>query len=72
MEDFFGDYSRFQGFELHFIKFKFFFTRILENCKNLQLLDISYCRQIEESYVTSWMKSYPSVSIKRIWVKEVN
>lgn len=47
-------------------------SKILENCKNLQLLDVSYCRQIEESHVTIWKNSYPSVSIKRIWAKEAN
>lgn len=46
-------------------------SRILENCKKLQLLDVSYCRQIEESTVITWKNRYPSVSIKQISVNEV-
>nr|BDI00198.1 Fbxl4 protein [Gryllus bimaculatus] len=39
--------------------------KILKNCQNLKLLDISFCDQILKSQVVVWKHQYPSVCIKR-------
>ncbi|XP_061383750.1 F-box/LRR-repeat protein 4 [Danaus plexippus] len=38
---------------------------ILAECRELRLLDVSFCDQIQESQVLEWRKQYPHVSIKR-------
>ncbi|XP_049873276.1 F-box/LRR-repeat protein 4 [Pectinophora gossypiella] len=38
---------------------------ILAECKDLRLLDVSFCDQIQESQVLEWREHYPHVSIKR-------
>ncbi|XP_048478464.1 F-box/LRR-repeat protein 4 [Plutella xylostella] len=40
-------------------------TRILAGCPELQLMDVSFCDQIQEAQVVEWRKKYPSVDIKR-------
>ncbi|XP_028156776.1 F-box/LRR-repeat protein 4-like, partial [Ostrinia furnacalis] len=38
---------------------------ILAECRELRLLDVSFCDQIHESQVLEWREQYPHVSIKR-------
>ncbi|CAB3261282.1 unnamed protein product [Arctia plantaginis] len=38
---------------------------ILAECRELRLLDVSFCDQIQESQVLEWREQYPHVSIKR-------
>lgn len=38
---------------------------ILAECKDLRLLDVSFCDQIQEAQVVEWREQYPHVSIKR-------
>ncbi|KAJ0176757.1 hypothetical protein K1T71_007936 [Dendrolimus kikuchii] len=38
---------------------------ILAECRELRLLDVSFCDQIQESQVLEWRAQYPHVSIKR-------
>ncbi|XP_038209936.1 F-box/LRR-repeat protein 4 [Zerene cesonia] len=38
---------------------------ILAECRELRLLDVSFCDQIQESQVLEWRRQYPHVSIKR-------
>ncbi|KAI5635035.1 f-box-like domain-containing protein [Phthorimaea operculella] len=38
---------------------------ILAECRDLRLLDVSFCDQIQESQVLEWREQYPHVSIKR-------
>ncbi|KAL4707842.1 hypothetical protein ACJJTC_001788 [Scirpophaga incertulas] len=38
---------------------------ILSECRELRLLDVSFCDQIHESQVLEWRMQYPHVSIKR-------
>ncbi|XP_075978453.1 F box and leucine-rich-repeat gene 4 isoform X2 [Anticarsia gemmatalis] len=38
---------------------------ILAECRELRLLDVSFCDQIQESQVLEWRQQYPHVSIKR-------
>lgn len=38
---------------------------ILAECRELRLLDVSFCDQINESQVLEWREQYPHVSIKR-------
>ncbi|XP_045447998.1 F-box/LRR-repeat protein 4 [Melitaea cinxia] len=38
---------------------------ILAECRELRLLDVSFCDQIQEFQVHEWRKQYPNVSIKR-------
>ncbi|EFX72265.1 hypothetical protein DAPPUDRAFT_59219 [Daphnia pulex] len=39
-------------------------------CRQLQLLDVSYCCQIDAGHVSNWRRTYPHVSIKRIFINE--
>lgn len=55
---------------VHVIIYLFSF-RILENCRQMQLLDVSYCSQIAENCVTAWKLRFPHVSIKRISLNEI-
>ncbi|XP_045498556.1 F-box/LRR-repeat protein 4 [Colias croceus] len=38
---------------------------ILAECRELRLLDVSFCDQIQEAQVLEWRRQYPHVSIKR-------
>ncbi|XP_046966254.1 F-box/LRR-repeat protein 4 isoform X1 [Vanessa cardui] len=38
---------------------------ILAECRELKLLDVSFCDQIQEFQVHEWRRQYPQVSIKR-------
>ncbi|CAH4027203.1 unnamed protein product [Pieris brassicae] len=38
---------------------------ILAECRELKLLDVSFCDQIHEAQVLEWRRQYPHVSIKR-------
>ncbi|CAH0715702.1 unnamed protein product, partial [Brenthis ino] len=38
---------------------------ILAECRELRLLDVSFCDQIHEAQVLEWRRQYPHVSIKR-------
>ncbi|XP_004924136.1 F-box/LRR-repeat protein 4 isoform X1 [Bombyx mori] len=38
---------------------------ILAECRELRLLDVSFCDQIQESQVLEWREQYPHVNIKR-------
>ncbi|CAG9786605.1 unnamed protein product [Diatraea saccharalis] len=38
---------------------------ILAECRELRLLDVSFCDQIHESQVLEWREQYPHISIKR-------
>ncbi|XP_050350921.1 F-box/LRR-repeat protein 4 [Nymphalis io] len=38
---------------------------ILAECRELRLLDVSFCDQIQEYQVNEWRRQYPQVSIKR-------
>ncbi|XP_041979217.1 F-box/LRR-repeat protein 4 [Aricia agestis] len=40
-------------------------SEILEECRELRLLDVSFCDQIPEAQVKEWRRQYPHVSIKR-------
>ncbi|XP_072949075.1 F-box/LRR-repeat protein 4 [Epargyreus clarus] len=40
-------------------------AEILAECRELRLLDLSFCDQIMESQVIEWRRQYPHVSIKR-------
>ncbi|XP_057368777.1 F-box/LRR-repeat protein 4-like [Daphnia carinata] len=45
-------------------------NRVLDKCRKLRLLDVSYCCQIEAVHVANWRRTHPNVSIKRIFVNE--
>ncbi|XP_050666686.1 F-box/LRR-repeat protein 4 isoform X2 [Leptidea sinapis] len=40
-------------------------SEILDNCRELRLLDVSFCDQIDGFEVAEWRRQYPNVSIKR-------
>lgn len=44
--------------------------RLLDNCHQLELLDVSYCGQIEDGHVASWRLRYPTVSLKRTSIND--
>jgi len=45
-------------------------VRLLDNCHQLELLDVSYCGQIEDGHVASWRLRYPTVSLKRTSIND--
>ncbi|KAM3965356.1 F box and leucine-rich-repeat gene 4 isoform 2-T2 [Aphomia sociella] len=43
---------------------------ILDECRDLRLLDVSFCDQIPDSQVAKWREQYPRVRIKRSYQTE--
>ena len=42
--------------------------RVLDKCKSLKMLDISFCSRISFGMYQSWLKAYPHVDIKKSFV----
>eukprot|EP00054_Salpingoeca_dolichothecata_P027641 m.203699 g.203699 ORF g.203699 m.203699 type:complete len:113 (+) comp26010_c1_seq7:1211-1549(+) len=40
-------------------------SALLEKCKKLKFLDISFCRFIKETHVEEWRVAFPDLSIKK-------
>lgn len=47
------------------VKIKNFLFRILDSCKYLQLLDVSFCENLDDVTIMIWRNEYPNVCIKR-------
>ena len=41
------------------------FFRVLSNCKELVMFDVSFCAGISDEDVAAWSEKFPSVSIKK-------
>ena len=52
-------------FKHNSFKRNIFIFRILQSCKHLRFLDVSFCRDIDFSVVSMWKKEYPHVAIKK-------